>query len=269
MEKMECKIEEQYLFRSIRKEEAMEAAKIEEICFPPNEACKPEIMIQRAELFAETFLVAIEKETGKMVGFINGLATNEGNLRDEFFTNPFLHEPDGMYVMLLGVDVLPEYRGRGIARAMMAEYVRREKEKGRVAIVLTCLESKISMYEKFGFFDCGISASSWGGESWHEMLQVLMEKPSESYILPVGEGEEKISYLIERVFLLDDKCYFSILDMDTYNVMFGEYLGETDLDEESNRKRIYEDFLNGCKNITFVDGYMEDMLYEVWEDGSL
>ena len=72
--------------------------------------------------------------------------------------------------MLLGLDVLPEYRGQGLARAIMFQYLRRERERGREAAILTCLDSKVKMYEKMGFEDRGIAQSSWGGEQWHEMI---------------------------------------------------------------------------------------------------
>ena len=62
--------------------------------------------------------------------------------------------------------VLPEYRGRGLARELVKRYA--ERYEGR-RLVLTCLESLVQMYEKFGFQDLGKSASRWGGESWHEM----------------------------------------------------------------------------------------------------
>ncbi|MDO4298699.1 MAG: GNAT family N-acetyltransferase [Lachnospiraceae bacterium] len=164
---------EKYEFRTIRQDEADQVARIEGICFPANEACRPEIMKARVQIFPETFLVAVNQDTGKIVGFINGLATNEINLRDDFFTDPALHDPDGSNVMILGVDVLPEYRKQGIAREMMYHYLRREHDKGRRSIVLTCLANKVKMYQKFGFRDCGVSSSSWGGEKWHEMVYVL------------------------------------------------------------------------------------------------
>ena len=72
--------------------------------------------------------------------------------------------------MLLGLDVLPEYRGQGLARAIMFQYLRRERERGGEAAILTCLDSKVKMYEKMGFEDRGIAQSSWGGEQWHEMI---------------------------------------------------------------------------------------------------
>ena len=72
-------------------------------------------------------------------------------------------------MILLGLDVLPEYRGQGLAREIMRRYLEREQAKGRTAAVLTCLEGKIGMYERMGYENLGISASVWGGEQWYDM----------------------------------------------------------------------------------------------------
>ena len=71
--------------------------------------------------------------------------------------------------MLVGLDVLPEYRGQGLAREIVRRYADRERENGRELLVLTCLEPKVQMYQKMGFLDLGIANSTWGGEEWHEM----------------------------------------------------------------------------------------------------
>jgi ribosomal protein S18 acetylase RimI-like enzyme len=162
-------MDKKYEFRSIRPEEADQAAIIEEICFPPNEACSKEHMKERVVNAPELFLVAVDRSTGRLAGFLNGLATDEETFRDEFFTDANLHNPGGKNVMLLGLDVLPEYRGQGIAKALVFSYARRERENGREMLILTCLKSKVKMYEKMGFTDRGIAESTWGGEEWHEM----------------------------------------------------------------------------------------------------
>lgn len=156
-------------FRNIEKHEAEQTAEIERICFPPNEACTPEMMKLRVEKAPELFLAAVDKETSRIVGFINGLATDETTLRDEFFQNADLYAPAGANIMILGVDVLPEYRRIGLASEMMECYKNRERQKGRKKLILTCLAEKVSMYQKMGYQDHGISVSSWGGEQWHEM----------------------------------------------------------------------------------------------------
>ena len=166
-------LKERFLFRNILPEEADQAALIEKICFPPNEACSETMMKERVAAAPEMFLVAVDRESGKIAGFINGLSTDESALRDEFFTNAGLHDPTGKNVMVLGLDVLPEYRGQGLAREIVSRYLAREKEKGRSKVILTCLESKVSMYEKMGFQNDGISGSVWGGEKWYEMSCTL------------------------------------------------------------------------------------------------
>lgn len=162
-------IAEWICFRDILQSEAEIVAKIETTCFPPNEACKPEMMKKRVKLFPETFLLAENKKTGEIMGFINGLATDEVHLRDAFYTEPALHQRDGAQMMILGVNVLPAFQRQGIARAMMAAYLDREKTRGRKKVVLTCLEGKVSMYAQFGYTDLGVCDSEWGGEAWHEM----------------------------------------------------------------------------------------------------
>ena len=157
-------------FRSILPEETDQAIQIEQICFPPNEACSAERMTVRIGKAAELFLVAVDKGNGKIAGFLNGLSTDESTFRDEFFTDIDLYNPDGKNIMLLGLDVLPDYRGQGLARELMFQYLRREREKNRSLVLLTCKNSKVEMYKKFGFTDRGISASTWGGEEWHEMV---------------------------------------------------------------------------------------------------
>lgn len=166
---MNKKIRERFAFRDINSEETEQAVAIEQICFPPHEACSPKAMTERIAAAPELFLVAVDKETGRIAGFLNGVATDEPSFRDEFFTDITLHKPDGKNVMLLGLDVLPEYRGQGLAREIVEQYMRRQEKRGRSLAVLTCLDEKVEMYQKMGLIDNGIADSAWGGEVWHEM----------------------------------------------------------------------------------------------------
>ena len=164
---------ERFEFRAILQEEADQAIAIEQICFPPHEACSPEHMRDRIRKAPELFLVAVDKTTERVTGFLNGLATDEFSFRDDFFTDASLYNPSGKNVMLLGLDVLPEFRGLGLGKELMYSYLRKEREKGRKMVLLTCLKGKVKMYQKMGFRDCGLSASSWGGEQWHEMSYMI------------------------------------------------------------------------------------------------
>ena len=170
---MAANVLDRFEFRSVRANEAEEVAEIEKICFPPHEVCSKKDMFERVEHAPELFLVAVDKETGTIAGFLNGLATDEEAFRDEFFTDITLHDPNGKNIMLLGLDVLPEYRHQGLAREIMSRYVAREQEKGRKCLYLTCLDNKVEMYKKMGYTDNGISGSVWGGEEWHDMSRKI------------------------------------------------------------------------------------------------
>lgn len=165
--------DERFLFRTIDpddQEEGEYAVYVEQICFPPNEACTREEILDRISAAPEVFLLAIDRETGKIAGYLNGIATNEKDFRDEFFSEAStLHDPDGSTVMLLGLDVMPEYRLKGLARELVRIYSQREKARGRKRLLLTCVEDKIDMYKKFGFKYMGVSASVYGGVVWYDM----------------------------------------------------------------------------------------------------
>ena len=166
-------LESRFEFRNIKQSEASQAVRIEHICFPPNEACSEKNMTDRIAKAPEMFLVAVHKETGKIAGFLNGLATDEEKFRDEFFTDCNLYNPKGKNVMILGLDVLPEYRMQGLGRELVRQYAGREGNNNRNKLILTCLDSKVEMYKKMGFVDDGIADSTWGGEEWHEMSLYL------------------------------------------------------------------------------------------------
>ena len=145
-------------FRVIKENEIDQAINIEQTCFPPNEACSPENMTARIKKAQDCFLVAVDTKTGRLAGFLNGIATDETDFKDEFFTDAQNHNSDGANIMICGLDVLPDYQMKGLGRELVRRYQIRERERGRKSLVLTCLDNKVHMYTKFGFMDKGISA---------------------------------------------------------------------------------------------------------------
>ena len=123
----------------------------------------------------EQFLVAVDRETGEIAGFLDGLSSDEVRFKDEFFTDVTLHDPAAQTEFLMGLDVLPKYRGQGLAKELIRLYGIWGQVKGRRRMVLTAHDEKVGMYEKMGFKDLGISDSVWGGDPWHEMEMRLDE----------------------------------------------------------------------------------------------
>ena len=63
-------LKDKFEFREIQQDEISQAVRIEQICFPPHEACKEEHMTERIQKVPELFFVAVDKENGKVAGFL-------------------------------------------------------------------------------------------------------------------------------------------------------------------------------------------------------
>ena len=144
-------------------------SRIESTCFPPEQAAGRDSIKQRLEIFPQHFLVLCDG-SGQAVAFIDGFVTNEPDLTDEMYENAELHKESGAWQMIFGLTTLPEYRRRGHASSLLNQFIAAARSEGRKGVVLTCKESLISFYEKFGFVNEGISEGSViGGVKWYQM----------------------------------------------------------------------------------------------------
>lgn len=86
-----------------------------------------------------------------------------------------MHREEGQWQMIFGVATLPEYQKMGCASKLMECVIADVKEQERKGIVLTCKESLIPFYERFGFVNEGKSMSKHGGAVWYDMRLVFEE----------------------------------------------------------------------------------------------
>lgn len=140
---------------------------VEAECFPPAEAAGRESMKRRLKAYPNHFWVL--EDGDKMVGFVNGMVTNEAHLEDEMYEDAFLHDERGAWQMIFGVDTIPEYRKQGCAAMLLMHVIEEARKQGRKGLVLTCKDHLVHYYAKFGFVDEGMSDSTHGGVPWHEM----------------------------------------------------------------------------------------------------
>ena len=143
---------------------------IENECFPPNEAETVQAVSARIAAAPELFIVALDEDSGRIMGFINGISTNEASFRDEFFTDTSLHDPDGCNVMVISLEVLPSCRNAGLGHMLIDKLLARARLYGKRQVAFICHEALIKKYERMGFKLRGISDSRWGGGSWFEMF---------------------------------------------------------------------------------------------------
>lgn len=157
--------------RRVEPEDLDRVTEIEAICFPPAEAAPRKAFHDRIETFPESFLVA--EVDGNIVGFINGCSTNSPVIYDELFYSTRHHIPAGENLAVFGLDVLPDYRCRGIAAQLMTHFIKVAKTTGRKNIILTCKVRLVQYYESFGYVNNGVSGSTHGGSQWFDMTLAL------------------------------------------------------------------------------------------------
>ncbi len=154
---------------ALAREEDLDAIiALEQLCFPANEAASPDTIKERFQQFPECFLVA--KRKGEVLGFINGACSDAKILEDAMYHDATLHNEEGKYQCVFGLDVHPDYQRQKIASKLLAHFISLAKAYGRKGMVLTCKSYLIPFYESFDFKCLGVSKSTHGDSEWNDML---------------------------------------------------------------------------------------------------
>lgn len=140
---------------------------VEAECFPPAEAATEEDIKARLEVYPNHFWLLLEND--KVIGFIDGMVTDEADLRDEMYEDASLHREDGDWQMIFGLNTIPAYRRQGCAGKLVERMIEAAQEEGRKGLVLTCKDKLVPYYSKFGFVSEGVSQSEHGGVVWYQM----------------------------------------------------------------------------------------------------
>ena len=141
---------------------------VEAECFPASEAATKRNFAERIKYYGNHFWLMFDDE--KLIAFADGFVTDEPDLTDEMYENADMHNENGAWQMIFGVNTLPDYRKRGYAEKLIRRAVDDAEQQGRKGLVLTCKEKLISYYSKFGFVDEGITdKSTHGNVVWHQM----------------------------------------------------------------------------------------------------
>lgn len=143
-------------------------ASVEAECFPALEAATKEEFEQRIKYYGNHFWLMFDND--KLIAFVDGFVTDEANLTDEMYENASMHNENGAWQMIFGVNTLPEYRRCGYAKELIKKAILDARKQNRKGLVLTCKESLVPYYSKFGFVDEGITdKSTHGNVLWHQM----------------------------------------------------------------------------------------------------
>ncbi|WP_311408684.1 GNAT family N-acetyltransferase [Liquorilactobacillus uvarum] len=153
-----------------KEKDLFQIMEIERNGFSNAEAASLDSMRNRLRVINDSFLIAHSKESNDVVGFIVGPAINERYLKDEFYEKVVTNDANAEYQSVLSLAVHPLVQGCGVGSQLLEAFAQLAEQAGRKAITLTCLEDKISFYQKSGYKDEGVSDSQHASEKWHNML---------------------------------------------------------------------------------------------------
>lgn len=143
-------------------------AGVEAECFPAAEAATKEEFAERIRHYGDHFWLLFDED--KLVAFVDGFVTNESDLTDEMYAKASMHEEDGAWQMIFGVNTIPAYRKRGLAGKLLRRVIEDARTQGRKGLVLTCKDHLVNYYAKFGFENEGVSENSThGNTTWNQM----------------------------------------------------------------------------------------------------
>ena len=105
----------------------------------------------------------------KLIAFVDGFVTDEADLTDEMYEKAKMHNEQGAWQMIFGVNTVPAYRRHGYAGELILQAIQDAKKQGRKGLVLTCKDRLVPYYAKFGFVNEGVSDSTHGNVVWNQM----------------------------------------------------------------------------------------------------
>lgn len=144
---------------------------VENLCFPKEETATEEAFLYRIQAFEESFYVAVHDDV--IVGLINGAITKLSSICDELYEADGGHDPKGTNQTIFGLAVHSHFQKQGIAAQLMEHLIQVSRATGRKKMILTCKDHLIHYYEKFGYENKGVSASTHGGAVWYDMVMKL------------------------------------------------------------------------------------------------
>ena len=156
------------IIKYANEEDIAAIAAVEAECFPSAEAATAKEFVDRVKYYGNHFWLMYEAE--KLIAFVDGFVTDERDLTDVMYEDATLHNENGAWQMIFGVNTIPAYRKHGYAGELIHRAIEDARKQGRKGLVLTCKDSLVPYYAKFGFVDEGVSEkSTHGNVVWHQM----------------------------------------------------------------------------------------------------
>ena len=156
-------------FRNVTKEDLPTLIELENKGFTPQEAATPEAIEQRIEIISDTFIVA-ERES-EIAGYINGPVIPQKYITDDLFETIRPNPNIGGYLSVLGLVVSEKYQNQGLGGQLLNQFENIARKHARFGVTLTCRDTLVPFYKKYGYINEGLSESQHAGVQWYNLVK--------------------------------------------------------------------------------------------------
>ena len=111
-----------------------EITRVEAECFPVAEAATKEEFAERIKYYGNHFWLMFDED--KLIAFVDGFVTNEKDLTDKMYEQADMHDENGEWQMIFGVNTIPNYRKQGYAGQLIECVIDTAKKQKRKGVVL-------------------------------------------------------------------------------------------------------------------------------------
>eukprot|EP00929_Paragymnodinium_shiwhaense_P009822 TRINITY_DN114188_c0_g1_i1.p1 TRINITY_DN114188_c0_g1~~TRINITY_DN114188_c0_g1_i1.p1 ORF type:complete len:490 (-),score=103.17 TRINITY_DN114188_c0_g1_i1:78-1547(-) len=164
-----------FFFKPLPPSDVARAGELETASYPADEAATPEKLEYRQKVAPELFYGIYEG--AKLVGFTVSTAAAGEELEEETMST---HVPGGETICIHSVCVDSSYRRRGLAKAMVIQYVDAvaadPRCKAGKKMALLAHAPLLGLYAQCGFTFIGPSKVEHGGDLWYDMTLDLISK---------------------------------------------------------------------------------------------
>ena len=96
---------------------------------------------KRLAYYADHFWLMFD-ENDKLIAFVDGMVTDEADLTDEMYEKGEMHNENGAWQMIFGVNTIPSCRKKGYAGELIKAAIEDARKQGRKGLFCGCFSSR-------------------------------------------------------------------------------------------------------------------------------
>lgn len=110
-----------FIIKHASQEDIPALTAVERECFPAAEAASEEEIAARVHAYGKHFWLLFEGK--KLIAFVDGMTTDQADLTDDMYEDASLHDENGAWQMIFGVNTIPSYRRQGHASLLIHQAI--------------------------------------------------------------------------------------------------------------------------------------------------